>query len=86
MHQEYFIEIIDKQLTFSNTRLPVFNATALRIQQEVAKAEPDIRFCRSAARRRDVGRLFIPTHKAAAGKAERQVVLPPAAEAPNPEA
>lgn len=43
VHQESFIEIIDKQLTSSNTRLPVFNTAALRIQQEVAKAEPDIR-------------------------------------------
>ncbi len=41
--QESFIEIIDKQLVSSNARLPVFNATALRIQQEIAKAEPDIR-------------------------------------------
>jgi len=43
VHQESFIEIIDKQLTSSNARLPVFNTTALRIQQEIAKAEPDIR-------------------------------------------
>lgn len=41
--QESFIEIIDKQLVSSSARLPVFNATALRIQQEIAKAEPDIR-------------------------------------------
>jgi len=41
--QESFIEIIDKQLVSSNARLPVFNATALRIQQEIAKAEPGIR-------------------------------------------
>ena len=41
--QESFIEIIDKQLASSNIRLPVFNATAMRIQQEVAKDEPDIR-------------------------------------------
>lgn len=41
--QESFIDIIDQQLASSNSRLPVFNATALRIQQEVAKEEPDIR-------------------------------------------
>ena len=41
--QESFIEIIDKQLASSSARLPVFNATALRIQQEIAKEEPDIR-------------------------------------------
>jgi HD-like signal output (HDOD) protein len=41
--QESFIEIIDKQLASSDTRLPVFNATALRIQQEIAREEPDIR-------------------------------------------
>ncbi len=41
--KESFIEIIDKQLASSNARLPVFNATALRIQQEIAKEEPNIR-------------------------------------------
>jgi HD-like signal output (HDOD) protein len=41
--QESFIQIIEKQLGSSNTRLPVFNATALRIQQEIAREEPDIR-------------------------------------------
>ncbi len=41
--QESFIEIIEKQLASSNTRLPVFNSTALRIQQEIAREEPDIR-------------------------------------------
>ncbi len=40
--QESFIEIIDKQLVSSHARLPVFNATALRIQQEIAKTEPGI--------------------------------------------
>ena len=40
--QESFIEIIDKQLASSNARLPVFNVTALKIQQEIAKEEPDI--------------------------------------------
>jgi len=43
VQQESFIEIIDQQLTSSNARLPVFNTTALRIQQEIAKQEPDIR-------------------------------------------
>jgi len=43
VYQESFIEIIDKQLTSSNTRLSVFNTAALRIQQGVAKAEPGIR-------------------------------------------
>ena len=38
-----FIEIVDKHLTSSDARLPVFNTTALRIQQEIAKEEPDIR-------------------------------------------
>ena len=41
--QESFIEIIDKQLRSSKARLPVFNTTALRVQQEIAKSEPDIR-------------------------------------------
>lgn len=41
--QASFIEIVDKQLASSNARLPVFNSTALRIQQEIAKEEPDIR-------------------------------------------
>lgn len=41
--QEPFIEIIDKQLRSSKARLPVFDATALRVQQEIAKSEPDIR-------------------------------------------
>lgn len=41
--QESFIEMIDKQLTSSNARLPVFNSTAMKIQQEIAKSEPDIR-------------------------------------------
>ena len=38
-----FIEIVDKHLTSSDARLPVFNATALRVQQEIAKEEPDLR-------------------------------------------
>jgi len=38
-----FIEIVDKRLASSDTRLPVLNATALRIQEEIAKEEPDLR-------------------------------------------
>ena len=41
--QESFIDIIDKQLASSNARLPVFNSTAMRVQQEIAKEEPNIR-------------------------------------------
>ncbi len=41
--QGSFIEIVDQQLASSNARLPVFNATALKIQREIAKDEPDIR-------------------------------------------
>ena len=44
MHQDSsFIEIVDKRLASSDTRLPVFNTTALRIQEEIAKEEPDLR-------------------------------------------
>lgn len=38
-----FIEIVDKHLASSAARLPVFNVTAMRIQQEIAKEEPDLR-------------------------------------------
>ena len=38
-----FIEIVNTHLASSDARLPVFNTTALRIQQEIAKEEPDIR-------------------------------------------
>ncbi len=38
-----FIDIVDRHLTASEAKLPVFNATALRIQQEIAKEEPDLR-------------------------------------------
>ena len=38
-----FIDIVDRHLTSSDANLPVFNATALRIQQEIAKEEPDLR-------------------------------------------
>jgi HD-like signal output (HDOD) protein len=44
MRQETsFIDIVDRHLTSSDANLPVFNATALRIQQEIAKEEPDLR-------------------------------------------
>ncbi len=43
MNQEKpFIEIVDAHLKSSNVRLPVFNTTAMRIQQEIAKKEPDL--------------------------------------------
>jgi HD-like signal output (HDOD) protein len=38
-----FIDIVDKHLASSGTRLPVFNPTALRIQEEIAKEEPGLR-------------------------------------------
>lgn len=38
-----FIEIVDQLITSSKARLPVFNPTAARIQQEIAKDEPDVR-------------------------------------------
>jgi HD-like signal output (HDOD) protein len=40
--QQSFIQIIDRRLASSKARLPVFNPTALRIQQEIAKQDPDI--------------------------------------------
>ena len=44
MHQDSsFIEIVDKKLASNKARLPVFNTTALRIQEEIAKEEPDLR-------------------------------------------
>ena len=43
VQDQSFIEIVDKHLTSSDARLPVFNTTALRLQQEIAKEEPDIR-------------------------------------------
>jgi len=44
MHQDKsFIEIVDQHLASSDARLPVFNTTALRIQQEIAKEEPNLR-------------------------------------------
>ena len=41
--RESFIEIVNKQLASKGARLPVFNATAMRIQQEIAKEDPDVR-------------------------------------------
>jgi HD-like signal output (HDOD) protein len=38
-----FIEIVDNLITSSRARLPVFNTTVARIQQEIAKDEPDLR-------------------------------------------
>jgi HD-like signal output (HDOD) protein len=44
MHQDKsFIEIVDQHLASSDARLPVFNTTALRIQQEIAREEPNLR-------------------------------------------
>jgi len=43
MHQnKSFIEIVDQHLASSDARLPVFNTTALRVQQEIAKEEPNL--------------------------------------------
>jgi HD-like signal output (HDOD) protein len=38
-----FIEIVDNLIASSKVRLPVFNVTAARIQQEIGKDEPDLR-------------------------------------------
>jgi HD-like signal output (HDOD) protein len=38
-----FIEIVDNLITSRKARLPVFNMTAARIQQETGKDEPDVR-------------------------------------------
>jgi HD-like signal output (HDOD) protein len=43
MHQDKsFIEIVDEHLASSDARLPVFNTTAMRIQQEMANEEPKL--------------------------------------------
>ena len=39
-----FVEIVDQHLKSSNVRLPVFNTIAMRIQREIIKENPDIRF------------------------------------------
>jgi HD-like signal output (HDOD) protein len=41
--QESFIEIVSSHLDSDKAQLPVFNAIALRIQNEIAKKEPDVR-------------------------------------------
>jgi HD-like signal output (HDOD) protein len=38
-----FIEMVDNLITSSQARLPVFNLTAARIQQEIGEEEPDLR-------------------------------------------
>ena len=40
--QESFVEIINSQLNSDKTQLPVFNKTAMRIQNEIAKKDPDV--------------------------------------------
>jgi HD-like signal output (HDOD) protein len=40
---ESFVEIVDNLIASSKARLPVFNATASRVQQEIGKDDPDIR-------------------------------------------
>ena len=37
-----FIEIVDQHLSSNDVRLPVFNTTAMRIQQEMANEEPEL--------------------------------------------
>jgi len=41
--QEGFVEIINAQLNSDKAQLPVFNKTAMRIQNEIAKREPDVK-------------------------------------------
>ena len=36
-----FIEIIDNRIMSNTARLPVFNTTAARVQQEIGREEPD---------------------------------------------
>jgi HD-like signal output (HDOD) protein len=43
MEQQSFIEIIDGLIASSQVRLPVFNATAGRVQQEIGQENPDLR-------------------------------------------
>lgn len=40
--QESFVDIINSQLNSDKAQLPIFNQTALRIQNEIAKCEPDV--------------------------------------------
>ncbi len=37
-----FAEIVNSQLTSEKAQLPVFNKTAMRIQNEIAKSDPDV--------------------------------------------
>ena len=37
------IEIVENRITGNRVRLPVFNATAARVQQEISREEPDVR-------------------------------------------
>jgi HD-like signal output (HDOD) protein len=41
--QVSFVEIINSQLNSDKAQLPVFNKTAMRIQNEIAKRDPDVR-------------------------------------------
>lgn len=41
--QVSLVEIINSQLSSDKTQLPVFNKTAMRIQNEIAKEDPDVR-------------------------------------------
>lgn len=40
--QKSFVDIVDSQLNSEETQLPVFNKTAMRIQKEIAKKDPDV--------------------------------------------
>ena len=38
-----FIEIVENRIAGNSVRLPVFNTTAARVQQEIGREEPDLR-------------------------------------------
>jgi HD-like signal output (HDOD) protein len=38
-----FIEIVENRIAGNSVRLPVFNATAARVQQEISREDPDVR-------------------------------------------
>ena len=40
--QDSLIDIINSQLTSGKAQLPIFNKTALRIQKEITKCDPDV--------------------------------------------
>ena len=42
--QVSFVEIINTQLKSDKAQLPVFNKTAMRIQNEISKKDPDVQF------------------------------------------